>query len=180
MKRINVYDKEFELTLSSETIQKRIQELAIEISNDLKDLNPVFLGILNGSFMFASDLLKRINFDARITFLKLASYQGTTASGKVQHLIGLNQDIKDLNIVILEDIVDTGKTMDTIIRQLNVYQPASIRIATLLYKPDSCKEEIKLDYIGFTIPNKFVVGYGLDYKGYGRKYKDIYSIVKEG
>jgi hypoxanthine phosphoribosyltransferase len=180
MKRIKVHDKEFEITLPSEKIQKRIQELAIEISNDMKDMNPVFLGILNGSFMFASDLIKRINFDARITFLKLASYQGTSTTGKVKQLIGLNQDIKDLNIVILEDIVDTGNTLDTIMRQLNGYQPASIRIATLLYKPETCKEEIKLDYVGFTIPNEYVIGYGLDYKGYGRKYEDIYTLVKEG
>ncbi len=95
-------------------------------------------------------------------------------------LIGLNQDIKDLNIVILEDIVDTGKTLDTIIRQLNGYQPASIRIATLFYKPEACVEEIKLDYVGFTIPYEFVIGYGLDYKGYGRKYEDIYTLVNEG
>ena len=180
MNRIKILDKEFELTLPSGKIQTRVEELASEISNDLKDLNPVFLGILNGSFMFAADLLKKLSFDARITFLKLVSYKGTTSSGKVTQLIGFSQDIKNLHVVILEDIVDTGTTIDTIISQLNGYQPASIRVATLLYKPEACKEEIKPDYIGFTVPDEFVIGYGLDYMGYGRKYEDIYTLVTEG
>ncbi len=178
MQRIKVFDKDFELFLSSDNIQNRIKELAIEISDDLKDMDPLFIGILNGSFMFAADLLKSLDFDARISFLKLASYHGASSTGKVKQLIGLNQDIRDLNIVILEDIVDTGKTLDTIVRQLNAYQPASFRIATLLYKPEACKEEIKPDYIGFTIPNEYFIGYGLDYEGYGRNYQDIYSLVK--
>ena len=180
MQRIKLLDKEFEILLSSEKIQNRIQELAVEISDDMEDMDPLFIGILNGSFMFAADLLKSLKFDARITFLKLASYHGGSSTGKVKQLIGLNQDIRDLNIVILEDIVDTGKTLDTIVRQLNAYQPAKIRIATLLYKPEACKEEIKLDYIGFTIPNRYIIGYGLDYEGYGRKYQDIYALAEEG
>jgi hypoxanthine phosphoribosyltransferase len=180
MKRIKVLDKEFEISISSEKIQKRVGELADEISRDLKDQDPVFIAILNGSFMFAGDLFKKISIDAQITFLKLASYQGTTTSGSVKQLIGLNQEIKDQNIVILEDIVDTGITLDTIMRQLSGYQPASVKVATLLYKPDACKAEIPLDYIGFSIPNQFIIGYGLDYNGYGRKYEDIYTLVKKG
>jgi hypoxanthine phosphoribosyltransferase len=180
MKRIKVLDKEFEISISSEKIQKRVGELADEISRDLKDQDPVFIAILNGSFMFAGDLFKKISIDAQITFLKLASYQGTTTSGSVKQLIGLNQEIKDQNIVILEDIVDTGITLDTIMRQLSGYQPASVKVATLLYKPDACKAEILLDYIGFSIPNQFIIGYGLDYNGYGRKYEDIYTLVKKG
>jgi hypoxanthine phosphoribosyltransferase len=173
MKRIKVLDKEFEISISSENIQKRVGELADEISRDLKDQDPVFIAILNGSFMFAGDLFKKISIDAQITFLKLASYQGTTTSGSVKQLIGLNQEIKDQNIV-------TGITLDTIMRQLSGYQPASVKVATLLYKPDACKAEILLDYIGFSIPNQFIIGYGLDYNGYGRKYEDIYTLVKKG
>ncbi len=180
MKRIKVLDKEFGISIPSERIQNRIQELAFEISRDLKDQDPVFIAILNGSFMFASDLFKKISIDAQITFLKLASYQGTSASGTVKQLIGLNQEIKNQNIVILEDIVDTGSTLDTIMRQLSGYQPASVRVAALLYKPDSCKAEIPLDYIGFSIPNQFIIGYGLDYNGYGRKYQDIYTLIENG
>ncbi len=180
MQRIKVLDKEFEISISSEKIQQRIQELAKTISDDLVDLDPLFIAILNGSFMFASDLFKKITIDAQVTFLKLASYQGTTTTGSVKQLIGLNQEIKDQNIVILEDIVDTGITLDTIMRQLSGYQPASVRVATLLYKPDACKANISLDYIGFSIPNEFIIGYGLDYNGYGRKYEDIYTLVKNG
>jgi hypoxanthine phosphoribosyltransferase len=179
MKRIKVLDKEFEISIPSEKIQKRIQELAVKISNDLKDQDPVFIAILNGSFMFASDLFKNLSFDAQITFLKLASYQGTTTSGTVKQLIGLNQEIKGQNIVILEDIVDTGITLDTIMRQLSGYQPASVKVASLLYKPDACKANIHIDYLGFSIPNEFIIGYGLDYNGYGRKYEDIYTLVKK-
>ena len=180
MKRIKVLDKEFEISISSEKIQKRIQELAIKISNDLKDQDPVFIAILNGSFMFAADLFKKIDIDAQITFLKLASYQGTSTSGTVKQLIGLNQELKGQNVVILEDIVDTGITLDTILRQLSGYQPASIKVATLLYKPDACKANINIDYVGFSIPNEFTIGYGLDYNGYGRKYEDIYTLIKKG
>jgi hypoxanthine phosphoribosyltransferase len=180
MKRIRVLDKEFEISIPSEKIQNRIRELADEISRDLMDQNPVFIAILNGSFMFAGDLFKRLSLDAQITFLKLASYQGTSSSGMVKQLIGLNQELKGQNIVILEDIVDTGITLETIIRQLSGYQPASIRVATLLYKPDACKAEIRLNYVGFSIPNEFIIGYGLDYNGFGRKYEDIYTLVKNG
>ncbi len=178
MKKIKVLDKEFEITLSSETIQKRIGELAVELSRDYEGRRPVFLGILNGSFMFASDLFKLISIDAQITFLKLASYQGTVTTGSVKQLIGLNQDIIGQDIVIIEDIVDTGITLENIMRQLSGYQPKSIKIATLLYKPDSYQKDINVDYIGFSIPNEFIVGYGLDYNGFGRNYEDIYTLIK--
>ena len=178
MKKIKVLDKEFEITLSSETIQKRIGELAVELSRDYEGRKPVFLGILNGSFMFASDLFKLISIDAQITFLKLASYQGTVTTGSVKQLIGLNQDIIGQEIVIIEDIVDTGITLENIMRQLSGYQPKSIKIVTLLYKPDSYQKDINVDYIGFSIPNEFIVGYGLDYNGFGRNYEDIYTLIK--
>jgi hypoxanthine phosphoribosyltransferase len=178
MKSIEVLGKEFRISISSEKIQERIQELAVEISRDLKGQDPVFISILNGSFMFAADLFRKLEIDARITFLKLASYQGTSTSGTVKQLIGLNQEIKDQNIVILEDIVDSGTTLETIVRQLSAYQPASIKVATLLFKPGACKTGLELNYVGFTISNEFIIGYGLDYNGYGRKYKDIYKLMK--
>lgn len=176
MKKIKVIDKEFEITLPSEKIQNRIAEMASELSKDYSDKKPVFLGILNGSFMFASDLFKRISIDAQITFLKLASYQGTISSGTVKQLIGLNQDIKDQHVIILEDIVDTGITLENIMNQLSGYGPASVKIATLLYKPESYQKDMNIDYVGFSIPNDFIVGYGLDYDGYGRNYEDIYTL----
>ena len=178
MEKIKVLDKEFEISLPSEKIQERIAELAVELSRDYKGKKPVFLGILNGSFMFASDLFKKISIDAQVTFLKLASYQGTVTTGSVKQLIGLNQDIKGQEIIILEDIVDTGITLENIMRQLSGYQPKSIKIATLLYKPDSYQKDINIDYIGFSIPNEFIVGYGLDYDGFGRNFEDIYTLIK--
>ncbi len=178
MKKIKVLDKEFEISIPSEKIQARISELARQLTRDMGDKNPVFIGILNGSFMFAADLFKTIEFDAQITFLKLASYQGTTTTGSVKQLIGLNQDLKNQHVVILEDIVDTGITLENIMRQLDGFQPASIKIVTLLFKPESFKKDVKLDYVGFTIPNDFIVGYGLDYNGYGRGYSDIYTVVR--
>jgi hypoxanthine phosphoribosyltransferase len=177
MNRKLINNKPFELYLSSNVIQTRIADMAKELSLKLKDKDPLFLGILNGSFMFASDLFKQIDIDAQITFLKLASYQGTKTTGAVKQLIGLNQSITGQNIVILEDIVDTGVTLEHIVNQLAGYKPASMQIVTLLFKPESYKKNIKLDYVGFEIPNDFIVGYGLDYDGYGRNSKDIYKIV---
>lgn len=178
MSKIKVLDKEFEISMPEEIIQKRIAELGAELSNDYKGKKPVFLGILNGSFMFASDLFKNITIEAQITFLKLASYQGTTTTGAVKQLIGLNQDIKDQHIIILEDIVDTGITLETIMRQLSGYQPKSVKIATLLFKPEAYKKDLPIDYVGFSIPNEFIIGYGLDYDGFARNYRDIYTLVK--
>ena len=178
MDEIIVNNKRFELYLSSEVIQSRITELAGNLNSDLKDKDPIFLGILNGSFMFASDLCKQITIAAQITFLKLASYQGTKTSGVVKQLIGLNQSITNQHVVILEDIVDTGVTLDHIINQLSGYMPASLKIVTLLLKPAAYSKNIKPDYIGFEIPNDFIVGYGLDYEGYGRNSKDIYRMMK--
>ena len=178
MKKIKVLDKNFEIYLPSQKIQARIAELAEEISRDMKTKNPIFIGILNGSFMFASDLFKKIDIDAQITFLKLASYQGTSSTGTVKQLIGLNQDLKGQHVVILEDIVDTGITLEIIIRQLSGYQPESIKVVSLLFKPEACQKEVELDYTGFEIPNDFIVGYGLDYNGFGRNYEDIYSMVE--
>ena len=178
-KFIYVLDLTFETTITREKIKNEVTRIATEMNRDLANKNPIFLGILNGAFMFASDLFKQINIPCQITFLKLASYEGTQTSGTVKQLIGINQDLKDRTVVILEDIVDTGITLDTIIRQLSGYQPKEIMVATMLHKPEALQKEVKLDYVGFEIPNEFVLGYGLDYNGYARNLPEIYTLVKE-
>ncbi|MFZ5940097.1 MAG: hypoxanthine phosphoribosyltransferase [Bacteroidota bacterium] len=177
-KVVRVLDKTFAVSISSDTIQKEIGRMAGEINRDLAAKDPVFLAILNGAFMFASDLFKKLEIPAQISFLKLASYSGTSSTGHVKQLIGLNQEIKDRVVVVLEDIVDTGVTLDTITRQLAGFQPKEILVATLLHKPEATQKPVKLDYVGFRIPNEFIVGYGLDYDGYGRNLADIYTLVK--
>ena len=178
MDRVKVLDKEFELAISSAQIDEAIEGMALKMNKDLSNKKVIFLGILNGSFVFAADLFRKIDFDCQITFLKLASYQGTSSSGKIKRLIGMNEDIKDYTVIILEDIVDTGHTLDNIIKQLKGYEPAEIKIATLLYKPDACQHDLDLAYVGLEIPNDFIIGYGLDYNGYGRNLKQIYSIIE--
>lgn len=177
-KRIKVLDLTFETSITEEKIRNEISRIAEDMNRDLDKKNPIFLGILNGAFMFASDLFKQITIPCQITFLKLASYEGTQTTGTVKQLIGINQELKDRTVVILEDIVDTGITLDTIIRQLSGYQPKEILVATMLHKPDALQKEVKLDYVGFEIPNEFVLGYGLDYNGYARNLPEIYTLVK--
>lgn len=178
MDNVKVLDKEFSIYLPEEKILAKVKEVAQQINEDLKGEDVIFLGILNGSFMFASDLYKDITLDSQITFLKLASYQGTSTSGKIKRLIGINEDIKDKTVVIIEDIVDTGNTLDSILKQLNGYEPKEIKLATLLFKPEAYTKDFPIDYKCFDIPNDFIIGYGLDYDGYGRNLRHIYSIVK--
>jgi hypoxanthine phosphoribosyltransferase len=175
---IQVLDKKFRISIPSEKIQDAIQKMATQINQDMAGKDVIFLGILNGCFMFAGDLFKYIDIPCQISFLKLASYQGTSTSGNVKRLIGINENIEGKTVIIIEDIVDTGNTMDSIIKQLKGYEPAEIKIATLLYKPQAYIKDITIDYIAFEIPNEFIVGYGLDYDGYGRNLQDIYTIVK--
>lgn len=177
MQTIQVYDRKFTKSISSEQIQEAITKVAQQMNTDLKDKDVIFLGILNGAFMFASDLFKQIDVECQITFLKVASYQGTTSSGKVKRLIGINENIENKTVVILEDIIDTGITMDYIIRQLKGYEPAEIKVATLLLKPEALQKDVKIDYVAMEIPNDFIVGYGLDYEGFGRNLADIYTVV---
>ncbi len=177
--QIKVLDLTFETSIPEATIQAEVKRIADEMNRDLVDKNPIFLGILNGAFMFASDLFKQITVPCQITFLKLASYEGTTTTGTVKQLIGINQELKDRVVIVLEDIVDTGITLDTIIRQLSGYQPKEIIVATMLHKPDATKMKVTLDYVGLEIPNDFVLGYGLDYNGYGRNLPEIYTLVEE-
>ncbi|MCQ2974993.1 MAG: hypoxanthine phosphoribosyltransferase [Bacteroidales bacterium] len=175
---ITVKDKQFTLSISSDTIQNSIQNLANKINEDYQGKEIFFIGVLNGVFMFAADLLKRINIPCTISFTKVASYEGTQSTGKIKQLIGLPENLEGKNIVILEDIVDTGFTMKSILNQLKQQNPADIKIATLLFKPDSFKENYKVDYRAIEIPNAFIVGYGLDYDGFGRNLPDIYTVVK--
>jgi len=175
---VKVRDKKFKPFISDEQIQREVTRIARQMNRELVDKDPIFLGILNGAFMFASDLYKQIDFPCQITFLKLTSYSGTKSTGTVKQLIGINFDLKDRVVIVLEDIVDTGITLDTIIRQLSGYEPAEIRVATFLHKPDATIRDVKLDYVGMEIPNDFILGYGLDYDGYGRNFKEIYQLVE--
>ena len=178
MDKVKVLDKEFSIYLSEEKILTQVKRVADEINQDLKGEEPIFMGILNGSFMFASDLYKNITLDSQITFLKLASYQGTTSTGNIKRLIGINEDIKDKTVVVIEDIVDTGNTLDSIIKQLRGYEPKAIKLVTLLFKPNAYTKDFPIDYKCFDIPNDFILGYGLDYDGYGRNLKNIYKIIE--
>lgn len=177
MKKIKILDREFGLSIKSKDIQNSIEEMADKMNYDLAGQNVLFIGILNGAFMFASDLFKRITLDCQITFVKLASYEGTASTGKIHQLIGLNQDIAGKTVIILEDIVDTGLTLDSIMKQLKGYEPAQILVASLLFKPAAYQKDAKIDYVGMYIPDEFIVGYGLDYNGYGRNLEDIYTVV---
>ncbi len=179
MKKIKLKDKEFGVSLDSEEIQKIIKQLAQKINNDFKDKEtPLFISILNGSFMFTADLLKHIDFNCEITFLKLSSYLGTSTTGNVKELIGINEKIQGRHVIVLEDIVDTGITLEQIVHDLKRLKPADIRISTFLFKPDAYKKDIKIDYIGKEIPNDFIIGYGLDYDGLGRNLADIYTLIQ--
>lgn len=177
MTQIRVHDKSFETYLTEEVIQNKIKELAAAIDKDYHDKRPLFIAILNGSFMFAADLFKYLTINAEICFIKLASYKGTRSTGHVITAIGLDHDLFNRHVVIIEDIVDTGKTLNTFLPQLHHQHPASLKIVTLLHKPEATEFPLDLEYTGFTIPNKFVVGYGLDYDGLGRNLKEIYQLV---
>jgi hypoxanthine phosphoribosyltransferase len=178
MPTIKVHDKTFDIYLPEAQIQEKIKALAEQINKDYAGKKPLFVAILNGSFMFAADLFKYVTIDAEICFIKLASYKGMKSSGNVVTAIGLDEDIFGREIIIVEDIVDTGKTLTEFLPQLMHQQPASLKIAALLHKPEAIKYPLEIDYIGFTIPNKFVVGYGLDYDGLGRNLKEIYQLVE--
>jgi hypoxanthine phosphoribosyltransferase len=176
MSTIQVLDKTFEPYLKEAAIQEKITELAEQLNKDYAGKRPLFLSILNGSFLFTADLFKQITIEAEVSFIKLASYKGTSSTGNVITAIGLDTNVKDRHIVILEDIIDTGKTLHHYLPQLYSMQPASVKIAVLLNKKEALQYPVKVDYACFDIPNKFVVGYGLDYDGLGRNSKDIYQL----
>ncbi len=178
MDTIQIKDKTFAISIPAEDIQKEVARVAGEINRDLADKNPLFLSVLNGAFMFTSDLIKQITIPCEISFVKLASYQGVSSTGTIKEVIGINEDISGRTIVIVEDIVDTGLTMQRLIETLGTRGPKEIRIASLLLKPDKLKVDLSIDYVAMCIPNDFIVGYGLDYDGYGRNYADIYTVVE--
>jgi len=178
MKKIKVKDKEFRLFIKSKEIDKTVKKIADQINHDMVGKVPLFIVVLNGAFIFASDLFKRINVDCEVTFVKLSSYSGTQSTQIVRELIGLDEVLKERTIVIIEDIIDTGITMDNTINKLKHLEAADVRVATLLFKPNAFQKEFKIHYKGIDIPNDFIVGYGLDYDGFGRNYPDIYKIVE--
>ena len=153
--------------------------MADAINHDLEGKEPLFLSVLNGAFMFTADLMKRITIPCEVSFIKLSSYEGTSSTGQVRQLMGLNQCIKGRTVVIVEDIVDTGLTMQKLLELLQAQEPAEVHIATLLLKPDKLKVPLHIEYAAMQIPNDFIVGYGLDYDGFGRNYKDIYTVVSD-
>lgn len=177
MPAITLHDKTFDIYLTEQQIQAQVKKMAEQINEDYKNKRPLFIAILNGSFMFAADIFKNLTIDAEICFIKLASYRGMKSSGRVITAIGLDQDMFGREVVILEDIVDTGKTLSQFLPQLNHQQPKSLKIAALLHKPEATQFPLRIDYLGFSIPNKFVVGYGLDYDGLGRNLKEIYQLA---
>lgn len=177
MSTIRVHDKDFQIYLSETAIQERVKAIAETINKEYKNKRPLFIAILNGSFMFASDLFKYLTIDTEISFIKLASYKGMKSTGNIITSIGLDVDLFSKDIIILEDIVDTGKTLYNFLTKLKDHHPGSLRIAALLHKPEAAKFPLNIDYIGFSIPDKFVIGYGLDYDGLGRNFREIYQVV---
>lgn len=177
MKTILVNDKEFTKFIDREEIEAAVTKIGSQIRSDLSGKNPLFIGILNGVFVFASDLLRKFEFDCEISFVKLSSYQGMKSAQKIREVIGLDKNLDRRTVVILEDIIDTGTTIAFAKKKFLEMGAEEVKVATLLFKPDSFKENYKIDYIGMQIPDKFIVGYGLDYDGYGRNYPDIYQLI---
>ena len=178
MATITVLDKVFEPYIPHEKILEAIDRMVINLERDLADKNPLFLVILNGAFMFAGDLFKKLHFPAEISFIKFVSYSGTQSTGNVRQLIGLDESVEGRTVVLVEDIVDTGISMEKVLEYLGDKKISDLRIATLLFKPNSYQKHFKIDYIGIEIPNDFIIGYGLDYNGQARNLKDIYKIVQ--
>lgn len=168
--------KQFKSFLTNEQIQARLKEMCVDINQEYMDKKPVFLGILNGVFRVAADVFKYVDIECEVSFVKLKSYVGTESSGKITTMLGLDADLKGRHIILLEDIVDTARTMHRFLPELQKHEPASVSILTLLVKRDAMEHPIHLDYVGFEVPDHFLVGYGLDYDGYGRQLNDIYQI----
>lgn len=175
---IQIKDKRFKTFIPEAQILQEVSRVANEIMNDLRDEKPLFVSVLNGSFMFTADLMKYLDMPCEVSFVKLASYEGTSSTGKVKELVGLNDDITGRTVVIVEDIVDTGLTMQRLVETLKARNPKEVRIATLLVKPDKLQVSLDIQYVAMNIPNDFIVGYGLDYDGLGRNYRDIYTVIE--
>ncbi len=177
MSRVKVHDKEFELYIPQDQIERAIKRLADDITRDMAGKNPLFLILLNGAFMFAAELFKHLNIDCEISFVKLSSYSGTASTSVVRELIGLDHSVAGRTVVMVEDIVDTGLTLYYTTEKLKKLGATDVRIATMLFKPNAFEQEYHIDYIGMEIPNDFIVGYGLDYNEHARNLPDIYKIV---
>ena len=175
---VKIKDKTFKISIPEAEILKHVKEVADRINRDMADKNPLFLAVLNGSFMFAADLMKLITIPCEISFVKLASYQGVISTGSVREVIGINENLSGRTVVIVEDIVDTGLTMKRMIESIGTRNPASVHICTLLLKPEKLQEELDVEYVAMEIPNDFIVGYGLDYDQQGRNLRDIYTVVE--
>lgn len=176
MKEVKLHDKNFEIYITNERINEAIEALAVKLQADLHGKRPLFVAVLNGAFMFAADLLKKLDMECEISFVKVASYHGLSSTGTVKELVGLNERLEGRSVVIIEDIVDTGMTLESIIEDLRRRNPSEIKVASLLFKPAAYTKKIPIDYVALEIPNDFIVGYGLDYDGLGRNLKDIYKI----
>ncbi len=178
MSIVKIKDKMFETSITEDAIKARVKALAAQMSKDLEGKNPLFLAVLNGSFIFAADLMREMTIPCEISFVKLASYQGTTSTGKIKEVIGINEDLNDRTVVIVEDIVESGLTMTRMIESIGTRNPASVHICTLLLKPERLKVDLNIEYVAFRIPNDFILGYGLDYDQQARGLKEIY-VIKE-
>ena len=178
MKQVKVNGKTFGISIPEAEIKKRVKALAEQISHDMEGKNPLFLGVLNGAFIFAADLMREMTIPCEVSFVKLASYQGTTSTGKVSEVLGINEDLTGRHVIIVEDIVDTGLTMKRMIESLGTRNPASVSVCSLMVKPDKLEVELDLKYVAFKIPNEFILGYGLDFDQAARGLKDIYTLVQ--
>lgn len=178
MSRIRIHDREFEKTIPNREICEEIKRVASQINRDYAGRRPIMLGVLNGCFMFAAELMRNLEIECEISFVKLSSYQGTDTTGVVRQLLGLSESIEGRDVIIIEDIVDTGYTMQKMIETLSVSNPASVEIASLFVKPVRLAVPVNVKYSAFTIPDRFIVGYGLDYDGLGRNLPDVYDVVE--
>lgn len=173
---VRIRDKEFRIMITEERIASRVREIAGQINTDYAGKTPVFLGVLNGAFLFLADLFRQVTLECELSFIRVSSYSGTSSTGHIKNLIGLNENLQGRDIIIVEDIVDTGDTMQYLLGELNKLHPASIRIATAVFKPAALRQPVKPDYVGFEVPPAFIVGYGLDYDGLGRNLPHIYVL----
>lgn len=178
MSTVKIKDKIFQTSITEEEIRQRVRVLGQRLSKDLEGKNPLFLSVLNGAFMFTADLLREMTIPCEVSFVKLASYQGTTSTGKVKEVIGINENLTGRTVVIVEDIVESGKTMSRMIETLGTRNPASIHICSLFVKPEKLEVDLNIEYSAFEIPNAFIVGYGLDYDQQGRQLKEVYALTE--
>ena len=178
MEKVKIWEKEFAVSIPEEKIRQRVEELGRQITNDFQHKRPVFLVVLKGAFLFAADLLRNVSLECEVTFIRVSSYEGTKSTGLVKSIDKMHDKLKDRSVVIIEDIIDTGNTAVFLINEIEKQEPESIRLASLLSKPEALKHPIKIDYVGFEVANDFLVGYGLDYDGLGRNLNDIYKIVE--